>query len=456
MASTLPALLNDRDFFRTLVRLGLPVALQSFFTAFLALVDNIMVGQLGAGAVAAVGLAGQYFFVLLLILIPIGGGIGVFAAQFWGRGDLERVQKVAALGLGLALVFAAAFFAVAALAPGRVMGVFSLDPAVVEDGAAYLRFACWGYLPVAVNFCLAAALRSLREVRLPLYAGVVGVALNTALNYLLIYGACGFPRMGVPGSGLATAISQTVALLVLAVAVARKRPELFRSLGQAARPSLELARRFFAQTGVMLAKDLVWALGITAYMVVYARIGTAAAASMNITNTVRELAIVLFIGIASASQVVIGNMIGAGRGAEAQAEARKFLAVAAAAGLAVGLALAAARGWILLPYRAAGPAADGAMDVMLVYGLSLGLAAYNQVFVMGVMRPGGDNAFCALMDAVAVWLIGLPLAILAGLVWRLPVAWVFALVTAQELFKAALLTGRFRGRRWMRSLVDGV
>lgn len=447
---------QERNFYTTLIRLGVPVALQNFLSAFLALIDNMMVGQLGNVVIASVGLANQFYFVLLLMMIPIGSAVSLFASQFWGKKNVKPIRQVMLLGLGLSFIASFSFFASAFFAPEFVMGLFSEDPRVIQSGSVYLKIVSLSYLPLAINFCIASTLRSIHAVKIPLFANATGILLNTILNYLLIYGKFGLPELGVAGAAIATVIAQALSLIIILSSARFKYPDIFKWSNQLWNISADLVRRFFAQAGILLAKDLVWALGITAYMIIYARISTDAAAAMNITSVVRELAIVIFIGIGSASQIVIGNAIGANQKEAAQQYAVKFLLNALILGFIVGMILILSRHLILAPYKVSPEVVHGATGVMIVFGASLAVNVYNMVAVMGVMRPGGDNFFCAIMDIIAVWLIGFPLAIFSGLIWKMSLIWVFSFITLQELFKMVLLTRRLKSRLWIRNLIDDI
>jgi putative MATE family efflux protein len=447
---------HERDFYKTLIKLGIPVALQNFFSAFFGLIDNIMVGQLGDVSVASVGLANQFYFVLVLIMIPIGGAVSIFASQFWGKKNTKPIPQVMILGLGLSVVASLVFFISAFFAPEFVMRLFSRDAKVIESGSVFIKIISISYIPLAVNYCIASTLRSIHAVKMPLFANAVGILLNTTLNYLLIYGNFGFPKLGINGAAISTVIAQTLALIIILTSAVVKYPDIFRWTSQVWKISTDLVRRFFAQAGILIAKDLIWALGITTYMIIYARMSTDAAAAMNITSVVRELAIVIFIGIGCASQIVIGNAIGADKKEEAHQYAVKFLLNTFIIGFIVGIILILSRYLILSPYKVSSEVVHGASGVMIVFGASLAVNVYNMVAVMGVMRPGGDNFFCTVMDIVAVWMIGFPLALLSGLVWKMPLIWVFTFVTLQELFKMVLLTRRLKSRLWIRNLVDDI
>jgi putative MATE family efflux protein len=356
----------------------------------------------------------------------------------------------------LALVSSLMFFSGAFFAPQLIMGFFSNDPAVIRLGGIFLTICAFSYIPMALNFCLAAALRSMHEVHIPLQSNIFGIAVNTSLNYLLIFGKLGFPAMGVAGAAIATVIAQTSALLFLIFRTYSVKPDLFHGIEGIFKISKDLIKRFIIQTFTMIGKDLIWVLGMSLYMAIYARIGTDAAASMNITGVVRNLAVVLFGGIANASQILVGNNIGAGKKPKAYRYASKILKITLVLGVIFGLIIILARSIFLLPYRVSGDVVSGAAGVLLIYGVFLIFYVYNMVAVMGVMRPGGDNFFCAVMDTIAVWFIGLPLALLTGLAWKMPLAWVFGFISLQEVFKAILLTWRFRSRKWIHNLVHDI
>jgi putative MATE family efflux protein len=455
---------REKDFYRTFIKLGVPVALQNFLAASLGLIDNIMVGQLGDVPIASVGLANQYYFILFLVMQGVGGGTALFVSQFWGKKNLVQIRKVIALGLALSIIFSFLFFLAAVIAPRFIMGIFSADRDVIKLGGVFLSIVAISYMPMCLNFCVAAALRSMREVHIPLQANILGILINTCLNYILIFGKSGFPAMGVAGAAIATVIAQSVALLYICLRAYFKMPVLFHKPAgrlfhtgkRVFSVSKDLIKRFVIQTGTMIGKDLIWVIGISVYMAIYARISTDAAAAVNITSVVRNLSVVLFAGIANASSILVGNSIGAGDRQGAYAYAAKFLKITLFLGVIFGIILILTRYLFLMPYKVSVNVFSGASGVMLVFGIALVFYVYNMVAVMGVMRPGGDNFFCAIMDTIAVWFIGLPLALLTAFVWKFPLMWVFAFISTQEVFKALFLTWRFKSKKWIHNLVHGI
>ena len=447
-------LLGDREFYKIFFKLAIPITIQHFVSASLNLVDNIMVGQLGAVELAAVGLANQVYFLLILFLLGVSGGASIFAAQFWGKQDLKNIRKI--LGLSLLISGAAAFFffLISLLNSQTIMGFFSTDRQVIELGAEYLSITSFTYLMTAITVCYAAVLRSTGEVRLPLLVNFIGILINTVLNYLLIFGILGLPKLGVAGAAIATVIARLVETAVLLFVSYRHKYIVAAKPWEMFEIPVVLAKRFVTTTGLVVAKDLIWAFGMVLYMTIYAKMGTEVVASINIVFTISQLITVLFNGIAGACLVMVGNQIGSGDETRAFLYSKRFLMITIIIGVYMGVLTVLGSSLLLAPYKITTAVFQQSQALLFVYAVFLPLTVFNMVTVVGVLRSGGDIMFCLIMDLVAVYLIGMPLAIFGQSVWHYPVEGVFALITLQEVFKMALCLQRFVSKRWINNLVN--
>lgn len=450
------SLKSDPTFNQTFIAIAIPVALQHLLSSLLNMLDVIMVGQLGDEAIAAVGLANEGFFILQLFLLGISGGASIFISQFWGKHDLSNARRIFGLSTIIGVLVSTVLSVAVFIFAKSVITIFTNDPVVISLGAKYLKITAVTYIMIAVTTCFASALRSTHIVKPPLYANATGIVLNTVLNYLLIFGTFGFPRLEVTGAAVATIVSRSVEMFFLLAVVYFRKYGIVFSLNDIFRINKTLVQRFINQTGTLVAKDLIWAFGITAYMIIYARISTEAIAAINIIETVRQIATVIFIGIANACLIMVGNTIGAKNDILAFNYAYRFLRLTVLAAIIIGLVIVASRDLVLMPFKVSQGVIDIADAILVIYGAFMVIFMCNMVFVVGIMRSGGDNRFCMFMDFVAVWLIGLPLALLGGFVWKLAVEWVFALIASQELFKAVLLFTRFIKRKWIHNLVHDI
>jgi putative MATE family efflux protein len=446
--------LRDRDFMRSMLAIAVPVAFQQLITASLNMIDVLMVGQLGETSVAALGLANQIFFLLILFLFGVTSGMSIFTAQYWGKGDLENIRKVLGICLAIAVSVAAVFTLAATIIPHRLMNFYTEDPEVIRLGSDYLRIVGLSYIMMAISIAYISVLRSITMVKMTVIVAVIALAIKTVLAYLLIFGVGVFPALGVRGAAIGTAFGWTFQCVLLLILVHVLKTPL------AANPlTLFRFKRTFAmnvlKTSMPAAiNEVLWSIGITSYNAVYARIGTDAIAAVNINATIEELVFVLFIGLGNASAVMVGNKIGAGGSDEAFEYGRRFTILGVASALLGGVIVLFARETVIDLYQISPSAATSLRWLMLIYALSIWLRVFNFMLFIGALRAGGDTRYAMFTELFSIWLIGVPAALIGGFVLHLPVYGVYALVLVEEAVKAIIIFRRFLSRRWIHDLVN--
>jgi putative MATE family efflux protein len=450
------SLFNDKNFFKSMLKLAIPIVAQNLILSSLNLVDNIIIGGLGEQAIASVGLANQYFFLLNLLLFGITSGSSIFIAQYWGNKDIVNIKKV----LGICLItggIAAFVFTLGALfLPEQILSIFSKDTAVIIEGSKYLRIICWSYILTSVTFAYSFTLRSTGQVKIPMVVSVIALAVNTVLNYMLVYGLAGFPKLGTDGSAIATLIARTVEMLLMLFAVYRNKNIIAAKLSEMFHLSTAFIKNFFKVTIPVILNESIWSLGVTLYAVVYARMGTAVIASTNISSTVERITWVIFMGLGNACAIMIGNKIGEGNEKEAFLYAKRFIILGPSFAIIAGVLVALNSHYILLAYNISPLVYEYASKNLIVFSIFLWAKVFNFTSIVGILRSGGDTKFCLFLDAAGVWLVGVPLAFLGGLVWHLPVYYVYALVFMEEIFKFIFGLPRILSKKWINNLTDRV
>jgi putative MATE family efflux protein len=448
---------RDREYYTTLLRFGLPIALQNLVSTALNAVGVLLIGQLGETSVAAVGLGNQIFFLLSLMLFGITSGSAIFTAQFWGNQELAGIRKVVGFCMAMGLT-AGAFFTVIALGfPSWALGLYTNDPAVIVLGSQYLRIVGVSYLATAVTLTFANNLRSTGNVRTPMLVSMVALGSGTVLNYILIFGKFGMPVMGVAGVALGTCIARLgEAAAMVAVTYGRKLPVAFR-LSDMRNLSKPFVKKFFVTVLPVWANETVWSLGITIYNVIYAHIGTEAIAAVNIASTIESLAFVLSIGLGNATSIMIGNKIGAGETERARQYGWRGLTTGWILAVVLGGSLIALSPTIVSWYKVSGIAAQHARNILLFMGCIMWAKVSNHMLIVGILRAGGDTRYSLFLDAGSVWLAGIPMGLLGAFVLHLPVYWVVVMIgLADELVK---LTGgmlRFISGKWVNNLAGSM
>lgn len=446
-------MIKDRTYYKTLLRLAVPIVAQNSISSLLNVIDVGMLGQLGETTVASVGLANQVFFLLILMLFGTNSGVGVFTSQLWGKGDLANLRRVQGIGLMIGMSGSLIFTMMALVIPETVLSFYSTDPEVIRLGSTYLRTIGWSYTITAVTFAYASVLRTTGYVRVPMVVSICALSIKTVLNYGLILGNFGLPELGAQGAAISTVIARVIECTALLTIVYWRKLPAAAKVRELLGFSMDFLKRILRISMPVLVNEMLWSLGITTYNMVYGRIGTDAIAAVNIVATIENLAFVVFIGITEATGIMVGNRIGANEEGEAFQYARRTLFIVTFGALGMGLALLASSDFILSFYELSPSAVLIAHNIFRVIGLLFWIRASNMALIVGVLRAGGDTRFSMFLDAGSVWVVGVPLAVIAGLVLRLPVHIVYLLIMSEEAVKYGVALWRFRSRRWIHNLV---
>ena len=448
----LSPLFNDRQFFRSLFVLAIPIMLQNLVNSMINLLATIMVGRLGTVEIAAVGLGNQIFFLYQLFLFGVCSGGSIFTAQYWGKGDIAGIRKNLGFCLTLSSVWAVLFTFAAMLIPDKLIGFYSRDTEVIRAGAVYLRILAFSFFPFALSFAFVLSLRSVEKVRLAFVSTGIALGINVVLSYLFIFGIGPIPAMGIKGAALATVVSRLFeAVFVVSVSYARKYV-LAGSLGDFLSFNGFFARRFFRISLPVMINEMLWSIGVTMQSVIFARTNTDAIAAFNIVNTVSMLTWVLFLGLGNGVAVLIGKKIGERDEETARDYASRIARFAPL--LAVGAAMILFPLSRLLPFvfKVNPETVRNALQMFIVLCCVYPFRAFNMVMIIGICRAGGDTVFCVVYDVGTMWLISLPLAALAAFTLHAPVWLIYICVCTEEPFKALLGVLRLRSGKWLHNV----
>jgi len=447
---------RDYEYFNNIRLIALPIIFQQLAFAGLNMVGVIFIAQKGDTAVAAVGLAGQMAFLLNLVHFGIISGAAMFTAQFWGKQDIPNLRRVLGLCLMLALSASLIFFILSQFFPETILRIYSEDEAVISLGTNYIRTFSWTFIFFAITFSYALVLRSTGNVKMPTYISVGALLISTFLSYSLIFGKFGLPEMGIQGAAIAAVIARALECATLLGVTYYIKSPVAASLRELVDFDLAFARRVIKPIFPVIINELLWSLGITTYYIIYGRMGTESIATMNIVNSIEQVAFVLFIGIANATSVLVGNRIGAGKEDEAFAYAGRSLGLGIIGGIVIAFFLQMLKAPILALYNVSPEVIRNASYVINVVCVFLWIRANNMTIVVGILRAGGDTKFSMFLDGFIIWIVGVPLAAMGAFVFDLPVYYVYLFAMSEEVTKWALGLYRYRSRKWINNLANQV
>ncbi len=445
---------SSKDFIVRLIQLSVPIMLQNLLSSSVSFVDTLMIGLVGESALAAVGLANQMFFLIVLFYFGVSSGAAIFVAQFWGAGDRKKMHQVMGIALVISLLGALFAAAVSILIPGTIMRVFTNDPVVIAYGMEYLRIVGVSYLFTAVVMIYSAALRSTGDSKTPLFISLFSMSLNVVLNYLLIFGHWGFPQMGVAGAALATTIARFAeVVLLLGRVYGLKTPVAapLRSLVSFPKP---LVKIYFITCLPVILNEMFWSLGMTTYKIAYSRMGIEVIASVNVSEAIQGLFFVVLMGIGNASAIMIGNRIGENNLTLAKIYANRLLKISVLTGFVLGIGLALTSSILVLPFNLSAEVAQMTTLSLIALGILIPIKAFNMVSIVGILRSGGDTRFSMLAELAGVWFIGVPFAFIGALLLHMPIYYLYLFVGLEEAFKLVLGLRRIRSGKWINRLAD--
>jgi len=438
---------------RLLLRIAVPVALQTLLTNLLPLLDTFMLGFLGAKEIAAATLANTPFFVLSVAIAGFQSGNNVLAAQYFGKRDMTSINRVFGMTLAGCLSLSALFCSVLFFFPVQVFSLLSKDAEVVLLAADYAKYMAFAAVISAVGNTYVTTLRCVEKAAFGLFVQVFSVVLNGLLNILFIYGAFGlFPPMGVAGAALGTLITRCVELAMIAFYAFFMENVFVLQLKSMFSFHKTLFKDYVKNCAPIVLNECLWGLGSALITVVYSLMGTEVLAANAVAVHVERLGQVLSFGFMAASSVIVGQLVGAGKTEEGYQMAGKLNTLSFLVGAAMGCLLAVT-GYFALPFfKLEGDAARMALLMVLVYAAAVPLKSFNVVNLVGSLRAGGDGLFVAVLDVFFLLSMAVPLAFLFGVRLSLPVLFVAVLQPCEELIKLVIGSLRYRSKKWMRNL----
>ena len=452
----LQALKRDKAFYRYLVSLTAPIALQNLITFSLGLIDTLMVSRLGNDEMAAVTAANVPVFLLISIVFGVQSGVGILISQYWGKKDLTSISRVigvaALLGVSLALVVALVLFAW----PVAIMDLLSNKHHLSLLGAPYLRLIGFSYVFNMLSSIYVSAQRSVENAGFGMKLFGMSTVLNTGLNYLLIFGKCGFPALGVEGAALATLLSRVAEFIVCLICALHSRtiPLDLRAL---VRPGWEMLRRFVKYASPVLLNELLWGLGNSLLTVIlgHTTVSVAFLAANGVMGNLNRLFLVVCFGLGAATAVMIGKAIGEGQSHDELMALAKTLSWVT---ILVGMVLAVIA-LVLVPllfqpvifplFELYELSAHLATTLAVTGFACIPLHAYSISAVTGILRAGGDVLWSTVLDLAPQWVLALPLTAVLALVLDADPWFVSLAIQAESFVKCPICLWRIRSRKWI-------
>ncbi|MBP5305809.1 MAG: MATE family efflux transporter [Lachnospiraceae bacterium] len=452
---------KDPSFYKQVFTLALPIAGQSLITIGVNMLDTIMVGNLGDAKLSATSLANSFINIYHIFCMGLGMGASVLVSRYWGmKGAGENseeagtaLKQTVALMLRFTVALALLFMLVTQFAPGLIMKLYTNEEPVIEQGIRYLNYSVITYLFMGVSLVCTIVLRSVGQVLLPLLVSVGALFVNLGANYALIFGKFGAPRMEVAGAALGTLIARIFEaffivgyLFVIDKKITFRVRDLFMKTGSR-------IKEYFKISIPVLISDGILAIGANSVAMVIGRLGAEFVAANAITTVTQQLSNVLTMGVSQASAIVTGLTLGSGDKKKTMEQGWMFLGLGIALGIVSGLVVTLIKNPVIASYTNVSEGTRAIADeLMLAISFILVFQATNSIMTKGVLRGGGDTKMLMLADNIFLWVISIPLGILAGFVFKLPAFWIYVCLKSDQILKTFWCVYRLKTEKWIKKI----
>ena len=443
------SLLGNRRFYENVIIIGLPVAFQNFLTTSASMVDTIMIGSEGEMAVAAVGICSLFSMLLFAGYFGFCNGGMIFFAQYWGAKDEKGICR--AYGLTFVCMMAVGFIfgSLAIFAPEFIMGVYTDKEVIQGMGVLYLRIVGWCYPLQTLAMAIGSLLRSIEKVKIPLYASIASLMVNTSLNWILIFGKFGFPKLGIRGAAIATVIAHIVHIVVLYVYCFADKHSFILRIRDQFKWTFSFIKEYFTKSIFVVLNEALYGVGMLLLNMIIGRQAEAGIAAMAVFRVLEGFIFAFFGGLANASAIMVGKRIGAGEHTEGYAEAKRFVLLCPLVTLVIWSIVLILRSPVLGFFNLGEDAFRYAQGMIFIY-LITGTIRTCTYISNNIFRAGGEAVFGTVIEICGLFLVSIPAAAIAGFILNWPFLAVFFMFFLDEFIRLGIFLWYLNSGKWVK------
>lgn len=454
--------IGDRQFYRLLFIVVVPIIIQNGITNFVGLLDNVMVGQVGTDQMSGVAITNQLLMVFNLCIFGAISGAGIFGAQFYGKGDTEGVRYAFRFKILICMILSVLGI-ILFLAAGKELillyltgeGTNSDAEATLRYGQGYLNILLVSLIPFALGQAYSSTLRETGETMLPMKAGIVAVFVNLIFNYLLIFGKFGFPEFGVYGAAIATVLSRFVecAIIVIWTHAHKGTNEFIVGAYRHFHIPVRLSGQIIVKGMPLLVNEALWSAGMAVLMQCYSVRGLDVVAGMNISGTISNLFNIVFMAMGSAVAIIIGQLLGAGELEKAVDYDNKLIFFSVASAVVTGALMALIAPLFPRIYNTEPEVRELAGSFIRISALFTPLYAFLHTAYF-TLRSGGKTVITFLFDSAYLWVIGIPVAYILSRFTNLPIIPLYFVCNLMDVIKCIIGYVMLKKKIWVHNIVE--
>lgn len=441
--------------------IAIPIMIQNGITNFVAMLDNIMIGRVGTEEMSGVAVANQLMFVFNVSVFGMLSGAGIFGAQFYGSKDMKGFRdtfrfKVLSMVLFSLLGITLMHFKGEALISLYLQGDGNTDKAreTLQYGMQYLQIMLIGMLPYALAQGYASTLREMGETVAPMAAGVAAVVVNMVLNYVLIFGKLGAPRLGVAGAAIATVVSRFAECGIIVIWTHRRaeRLEFIQGAYRNLKVPLNLVKRIFLKGSPLMVNEFLWSMGMATLTQCYSTYGLVVIGGLNISNTISNVCNVVWLAMGNTVAIIIGQLLGAGKMEEAKDTDRKLIFFSVASCVVLGSLLLLLSPLFPRIYNTTDEVRALATRFIMIAACLMPFQAFLHSAYF-TLRSGGKTVITFFFDSGFMWICSIPAAYLLSHFSGLPILATYLLCQCLDFIKCIIGYVLVKKGVWIHNIV---
>ncbi len=405
--------LHDLDFAKRVFRLALPSTIQALLNVSVNALNNVLAGHyFGEIEISAISQTASIFAIYEVITFGFASSCGILVAQYWGRKDKDKIEKIISIGMRLELILGLFFSIIMFSFPKNVMSIMTKDNNVLLLGAEYLRISSPVYFLYGICNALYSSFSSLEMVNYVFYGTSLCSLSNLALSYILI------PRLGVAGAAISALVSRIISF-VFALLVLFRNKKINYEASYLLTNDKVLTSDFLRVAYPVMGHELIWSVGNNMPQILMGRISTVATSSYSIAINLCQLLSIIQSGLGSAALTIVGQNVGTGDKDRAEKAAKTFVVYTLFASILSTFLLFIIHPLFLSFYDVSPAVIENAKMMMKVLMIQTFFTGFDSVVLVNTLRAGGMGKVGFYTDIVVMWMIAIPLGWLGVIKWNL-------------------------------------
>ena len=443
-----------KNFYRNFLKLCSMLVLQNVVTLSVNLADNIMLGAFSETALSGVTTVNQVQFVFQQLLMALGDGLVIFGSQYWGKKETKPVRKISAWAMCTGIFIALILFILASFFPRQLLGLFTTDQTIIEAGLSYLAIIRFTYFFFAVTQILLATLRCVEIAGIAFGLSVMTLIINCRINWILIYGHFGAPRMGAAGAAVGTLTARIAEICVLITYISKKQSWIGIRIQDYLQADWKFGRKYYKVVCPLLVIQGLWGVNTALQTAILGHMTAAAIAANSAASNLFLMVKSAAVGAASAASVTMGKTIGSGDLKLAKLYSKKLQKLFVVMGIICGVLLFFIRIPVLSLYQFSPETREMANTFLMILSVVMVGMSYQMPTNGGIIRGSGSIAYSMKVDLISTWAIVIPLSMFMAFVVKASPAIVVCCLNADQIFKCVPAFLKCNYGHWIKTMTN--